>query len=129
MKTKNPVVWFEIYVEDIKRAQKFYEEVLDIKLQHMPIPGSDNQGMEMIAFPMEMDGEGACGALVKMKGFKPGGNSTIVYFGSEDCAMEEKRIVKAGGKVSQSKESLGQHGFMLLASDTEGNTFGVHSQV
>lgn len=128
MKSKNPIVWFEIYVEDIKRAQKFYETVLDIKLQHMPTPGSENEVMEMMAFPMEMDGEGAAGALVKMQGIKAGRNSTIVYFGSDDCAIEEKRIKDAGGKVFQTKESIGEYGFMVLASDTEGNMFGIHSE-
>ena len=128
MKTKNPIVWFEIYVEDIIRAQKFYEEVLNIKLEHMPTPGSENEDMEMFAFPMEMDGEGAAGALVKMPGFKSGGNSTIVYFGSEDCSIEEKRIKEAGGKVLQSKQGIGEYGFMVLATDAEGNMFGVHSE-
>ncbi|MBA3986039.1 MAG: VOC family protein, partial [Flavobacteriales bacterium] len=56
------------------------------------------------------------------------GNSTIVYFRSNDCAIEEGKIETAGGKLLQSKQSLGEHGFMVLASDTEGNMFGVHSQ-
>ena len=128
MKTPNPVVWFEIYVDDLKRAQKFYEKVLDLKLSEMPMTDMDSNGMEMSAFPMEMDGEGAAGALVKMEGIKAGGNSTIVYFGSEDCAKEEGRIKEAGGNVVQSKQSIGDYGFMVLGSDTEGNTFGVHSE-
>ena len=84
--------------------------------------------MQMLAFPMEMEEDGASGALVKMKGFEAGGNSTIVYFRSEDCAKEEKKVVSAGGKVFKSKQSLGEYGFMVLAIDTEGNMFGVHSQ-
>ena len=128
MKMINPVVWFEIYVEDLKRAKKFYETVLDLKLNDMPMPDMDGEEMEMVSFPMEMDGEGASGALVKMEGFKAGGNSTIIYFGSEDCAKEEGKIASAGGKVIQSKQSLGEYGFMVLATDTEGNTFGIHSE-
>ncbi len=61
MNTKNPVVWFEIYVNDLKRAKKFYEQVFDLKLNELPTPdGFDN--IEMIAFPMEMEGDGAAGA-------------------------------------------------------------------
>jgi hypothetical protein len=127
MKTKNPVVWFEIYVNDLKRAKKFYEKVLDLKLSELPTPdGVDN--MEMLAFPMEMEQDGASGTLVKMEGFEAGGNSSIVYFRSDDCSIEEKKIENAGGKVFKSKQSLGEYGFMVLASDTEGNMFGVHSQ-
>ena len=129
MKTINPVVWFEIYVDDLKRAQQFYEKVLDVKLRSHSMPDTDMDEMEMSAFPMEMDGEGAAGALVKMKGMKAGGNSTIVYFGSENCAIEETLINAAGGKILQSKQSIGEYGFIVLGTDTEGNTFGVHSEV
>jgi hypothetical protein len=130
MKIKNPVVWFEIYVNDIEKAKKFYEKVLNTKLSELPmpeLPGGKND-MKMLAFPMEMEGEGAAGALVKMERIKPGGNSTIIYFGSEDCGVEESRIENAGGKVIQSKQSIGEFGFMVLANDSEGNMFGIHSQ-
>lgn len=128
MKVVNPVVWFEIYVDNMERAKKFYEKVLKIQLVEMQTPVEVEDEMNMLAFPMVMDGPGAYGALVKMDGFKAGGNSTIVYFGSEDCADEESRIKDAGGKVVQSKQSLGEYGFMVLASDTEGNMIGLHSQ-
>lgn len=127
MKTENPVGWFEIYVDDMDRARKFYEKVLDIQLSDLPMPIADISEMKMVAFPMEMDAAGASGALVKMEGMSVGGNSTIIYFNSKDCSIEEKRVVEAGGSISQSKESIGDYGFMVLAVDTEGNMFGVHS--
>lgn len=129
MKAKNPVVWFEIYVDDINRAQKFYETVLDIQLYEMPMPGAQSAEMKMLAFPIDsMHDAGAGGTLVKMNGYAAGGNSTIVYFESEDCAVEEGRIEKAGGKIVQSKQSIGEYGAIVLALDSEGNTFGLHSQ-
>jgi predicted enzyme related to lactoylglutathione lyase len=94
----------------------------------MPDMGSDAPEMRMLAFPMQSGGEGAAGALVKMAGFGPGGNSTMVYFDSDDCSIEEGRIEAAGGKVVQPKQSIGEFGFMVLASDSEGNMFGIHSQ-
>lgn len=126
MKKTNPVVWFEIYVENLKKAQKFYEEVLNVELKEMTVP-EGNGSMQMLSFPMEMDGAGASGALVNMQGFKSGGNSTLVYFASEDCSIEESRVERAGGKIIQTKQSLGEHGFMVLAQDPEGNMFGIHS--
>ena len=77
---------------------------------------------------MELQGDGASGALVKMKGFEAGGNGTLVYLRSDDCSIEEGRILKNGGKIVQSKQSLGEFGFMVLAYDTEGNMFGIHSE-
>lgn len=127
MKTSNPVVWFEIYVNDLNRAKNFYEAVLKLELSELPMPDSEEE-MKMLFFPMEMNGDGAAGALVKMEGVVAGGNSTVVYFGSDDCSVEEKRIKDAGGKIIQSKESIGEYGFMVLAQDSEGNMIGVHSQ-
>lgn len=120
----NPVGWFEIYVNDMSRAKKFYETVLNVELQTLP----NTPDIEMLVFPMDMKTVGAGGALAKMKGVEGGGNSVIVYFTSDDCGQEEKRIEKAGGKVSKGKTSIGQYGFIVLATDTEGNMFGVHSE-
>jgi len=124
MKT-NTAVWFEIYVDNMDRAAKFYEEVLSIKLEALPNPTSDE--MVMKTFPGNMEQYGANGALVKMEGVKAGGNSTLIYFGSKDCTTEENRVVKAGGKVFKPKMSIGEFGFISLFFDTEGNMIGVHS--
>lgn len=121
----NVTVWFEIYVDDIERASKFYETVLNVKLETISDP--KDQNMQMKSFPGDMENYGANGALVKMVGVKSGGNSTIVYFGSEDCTTEESRVEKAGGKVFKQKMSIGENGFISLFFDTEGNMIGVHS--
>ncbi|HTQ37563.1 MAG TPA: VOC family protein [Pirellulales bacterium] len=120
----NPIDWFEIYVQDLARAKQFYESVFQVKLQKLdsPIPG-----VELWAFPGEMNIYGACGALVKMEGFNATGNSTIVYFHCEDCAIEEGRVKAAGGKVQRPKFSIGQYGHISLIIDTEGTLVGLHS--
>jgi uncharacterized protein len=120
--TANPVGWFEIYVQDMDRAKRFYETVLEAKLERLSSPE-----VEMWAFPMDMKAAGAAGALVKMSGFPSGGNSTLVYFRSADCATEAGRVAKAGGRIQKDKFSIGEYGFIALAVDTEGNMFGLHS--
>lgn len=122
------VGWFEIYVQDIARAKKFYEEVFHVELTDLADPTESEDEMKMVAFPFSMeDLPGASGALVQMEGYPSGGNSTIVYFSSLDCSVEESRAEAAGGKVVQPKSSIGEHGFMSLCEDTEGNIFGIHS--
>jgi len=123
----NPVVWFEIYVNDMARARKFYETILDIELINMPMETSSDY--EMLVFPSteDMNAPNASGSLVRMNDMKAGGNSTIVYFSCDDCSVEESRVADAGGKVLQSKMTIGEHGFISLCVDTEGNTFGLHS--
>ena len=118
----NPVGWFEIYVQDMNRAKLFYESVFKTQLQKL-----DSPGIEMWAFPMQPDAKGASGSLVRMEGFAPGSNSTIVYFICEDCAVEAKRASTQGGKIFKEKFSIGPHGFIALVTDTEGNMIGLHS--
>lgn len=126
----NPVVHFEIYVEDMTRAKAFYEAVLDVKLEQMPNPIPEME-MDMWFFPMDRDNGMKCygsgGMLVKMDGFTPGGGGTLVYFGCDDCAVQAARSAKSGGSVFQEKMSIGEHGFCSLARDTEGNLIGFHS--
>lgn len=118
----NPVIWFEIHVQDMARARRFYEGVLGVTLER--IGGPD---MEMWAFGMGQGKEGAGGALVRMEGVPSGGNSTLVYFACEDCAVEAARVTACGGQLHKPKMSIGQHGHIALALDTEGNMFGLHS--
>ena len=121
----NPVVWFEIYVQDMARAQKFYESVLGRKLEKLGDP--NDSSIHMMSFPGDMENYGANGALVKLEGAPSGGNSTLIYFGCEDCADEGGRVASGGGRVEREKMSIGEYGFVVLAVDTEGNTFGLHS--
>jgi predicted enzyme related to lactoylglutathione lyase len=123
---RNPVGWFEIYVQDMGRARSFYEAVLGYTLENLtsPVPG-----MEMWAFPGGPDRPGACGALVSMPGKDPGAGGTIVYFSCHDCGVEEARVPVAGGRVHLPKMPIGQYGFISLVVDPEGNMFGLHSMV
>ncbi len=121
---RNPVGWFEIYVQEMERARKFYETVLGVGLTTLESP---TPGIEMQAFPMNPEGGGASGALAKMDGCPSGGMGTLVYFSCFDCAVEASRVEGAGGKVFKPKMSIGQYGYIALVTDTEGNMIGLHS--
>ena len=118
----NPVGWFEIYVQDMERAKAFYESVFAGKLQKIESPG-----LEMWAFPMQENGFGVAGALVKMPGCPSGGNSTLVYFICDDCAIEARKAKENGGKIFKEKFEIGKYGFIALVNDSEGNMIGLHS--
>jgi uncharacterized protein len=123
----NPVGWFEIYVQDMPRAKAFYEAVFQGVLDELKNPDPEGTpDMEMWAFPMAMEGSGAGGALVRMAGV-PSGGSTLIYFSCDDCAVEAARAASHGGKIFKEKMSIGQHGFIALVEDTEGNLIGLHS--
>ncbi|WP_417444167.1 VOC family protein [Joostella sp.] len=125
MKDFNPVVWFEIYVNDIDRAAKFYENVFQITMQNISDP--TNNSVEMKSFPSDMESYGAAGALVKMESTKPSTNGSLVYFGCEDCKVLENRATENGAEIIQAKMGIGEHGFVSIVKDTEGNSIGFHS--
>jgi len=119
--SRNSVGWFEIYVDDMERARKFYEAVFEVKLEKLPID------IEMFTFPMDQDAPGSSGSLVHMPGFPAGNNSVLIYFSCEDCSVQESRIEGAGGRIEKPKFSIGPYGFISLVYDTEGNMIGLHS--
>jgi len=123
---RNPVGWFEIYVQDMERAKAFYQTVFKVTLNPLPSPDSD---MEMWVFPGmgEMDRPGCNGTLCKMKGKDSGTGGTLIYFSCDDCAEEAARAQAAGGRVQMEKMPIGEYGHIALIVDPDGNTIGLHS--
>jgi uncharacterized protein len=119
------VGWFDIYVEDMARAQAFYETVLDTKLSPMGDPNDPTA--QMRAFGDDFLSHGAGGALVKLEYTRPGPGGSMVYFSCDDCAVEEGRVSAAGGSIVRPKFSIGEHGSVSIVTDTEGNMIGLHS--
>lgn len=123
----NPVIWFEIYVQDMARAKAFYETLLQRTLEKLSTPDSLEAGIEMWAFPMDSTASGASGALAKMEGCGSGGGGTLVYFGCDDCAVDAQRAAEAGGSLFRAKMPIAEYGHIALVHDTEGNLIGLHS--
>ncbi len=122
---QNAVGWFDIYVNDMDRAETFYGEVLQREFEMISDP--TDTSVIMKGFVTDMDSYGAGGALVKREGAGPVTGGTIVYFGVEDCAVEESRVEGLGGKVISPKVPIGEYGFVSVCMDTEGNIFGLSS--
>lgn len=124
MSKMNAVGWFDIYVDDLDRATRFYQAVLDAALAPMGDPTGETS---MMSFPADMSAYGAAGALTKSDHARPGAGGTTVYFSVEDCATEQGRVEAAGGRVIRPKFSIGEFGWVALCQDTEGNVFGLNS--
>jgi uncharacterized protein len=123
MSSANPVGWFDLHVSDFERAKKFYETVFMVQLQDLPI----EWGRQAL-FPFSPEKPNISGALVENTAMKPNSNSTVIYFETEDCLSEEKRIEQAGGKIVQPKTNIGEFGYISIFIDSEGNTVGLHSR-
>jgi len=121
---QNPVNWFEIYVDDIDRAQAFYEGLLGITLSPSPMSGPE---MDMRMFPAEMGAPGATGALIRHPMRQPSGQGSLVYFSVEDCGQTTNWATGQGALVFVEKQSIGEYGFIAIIGDSEGNSIGLHS--
>lgn len=121
---KNAINWFELYVTDFARAKKFYETALQTTLQD-----SQMESCQMGVFPCDHT-TGVGGAITKMDGMSPGAGGTMVYLNVEgDLDGVLKRAATSGGAVIKPRMAIGEHGFIGIIKDTEGNVVGLHSMV
>jgi predicted enzyme related to lactoylglutathione lyase len=118
----NPANWFEIPVNDLTRAQKFYEKVFGFSF--MPLTMGD---AEMAMFPMNQGASGASGALIKTEGYVPSHAGSVVYLAVQDIEGTLGRVQQHGGKTIVPKMSIGEFGFIGQFEDSEGNRVAVHS--
>lgn len=123
---KNPAHWFTIYVRDLARAKAFYEAVFQIPLEDLPVEGTEAR---YATFPGDNSAPGCRGMLCHnpQQPFIPG-NSVLLYFGCDDCAIEAARAAQHGGKVLTGKTAIGNdYGFDAVIEDSEGNRIGLYS--
>jgi len=120
----NPVGWFEIPVLDLGRAKAFYEAVLGYTLDI-----HEMNEATMAWFPMTPEAKGAAGALVLEEHYKPSRDGVLVYFTAPDLAGTLAKVEDAGGEVVVPKKSIGEHGWVGIIHDTEGNKVALHSRV
>jgi predicted enzyme related to lactoylglutathione lyase len=114
--------WIEIPVTDMKRARKFYAELLGVVLNEMPMGGN-----EYALF--ELKDRFNTGCLVKGDGYVPSMQGVVVYLnGGDDLSSMLARVEKGGGKVLLKKTFLSKEaGHIAYFVDTEGNKVGLHS--
>ncbi len=124
---KNVVGWFEIPVENMDRAIKFYESVFDLKLSRNTMGPLD-----MAWFPWVENAVGSPGSLVCNKEFyKPSEDGVLIYLTAQsgDLANELARAEEAGGKILIPKRLIAEDiGYMGLFVDSEGNRIALHSR-
>ena len=63
---------FEIPATDISRATRFYENILNLKIEKMEIPG-----MEMGILPYE--DQAVTGVIIKGEGYEPSSKGVTIY--------------------------------------------------
>jgi uncharacterized protein len=118
----NPVGWFEIPVLDMQRAKHFYHYLFAVEFEMVEMAAD-----VMAMFPFDHTMARCSGALVQGPDYEPASTGTMVYFECGDVAAVQEKVSHAGGTLLLAKTSIGQHGFISLFLDSEGNKVGMHS--
>ena len=117
------VIHFEIPVEDMSRAHKFYQKVFGWQIKSVPevnytlvytTPVDDKQ--------MHLNKGAINGGMLQRQGVI---KSPIITINVEDIDQSLKNLEKAGGKIVMPKSKVGDIGLSAYFQDTEGNVLGV----
>jgi|LSQX01.1.fsa_nt_gb predicted enzyme related to lactoylglutathione lyase len=115
------VAGFEIPVDDMKRAQKFYADAFGWRV--VATPGMEEEGGMLVTGEMDEDsrptGVGYINGALSPREEPDAGVQLGVEVASMDAAV--KRIEAAGGEVVVPKVDMGGYGWYARFRDTEGN--------
>lgn len=120
IKKSNPVVYFEIPVNNIDRAIKFYKTVFNFDFDKEII---DNN--EMALFPFVEENSGISGALAKGEIYKPTKDGVVIYFKTQNIDETLKLATSNGGQILYPKTD-NRIGFVAEFEDTEGNRIALY---
>jgi predicted enzyme related to lactoylglutathione lyase len=122
---KNAVSWFEIPVNDLSNAEKFYETIFNIRMIPLDMPQ-----IKMRMFPIE-DSAGIGGAICQRGEFYEPSTKCgpLIYLnGNPDVQNILDKVETAGGKIIIPKTKISdEHGYMAVFLDNEGNRLALHS--
>ncbi|MDQ0185247.1 VOC family protein [Cytobacillus sp. FSL R5-0569] len=121
------LVHFEIHVDDMDRARKFYGEVFGWTFEDW----SEFAGMPYFgAVTGGEDEPGINGALMQRQSPPPESNQPLNGYactiGVENYHEIEGKILNNGGVVALPKYALPGMAWQGYYKDTEGNIFGIH---
>lgn len=118
----NKVVHFEIPADDLKRAQNFYKEVFDWKINHL----------QEMNYTILHTGPTDKENMPEESGFINGGMSERKYLKNlvitidvEDIDEAVKKIEEHGGELIQGKMEIPDMGWTAYFKDSEGNLVGL----
>ena len=121
---RSSINWFEIPTKDMDRAVAFYEKTLGLALKR-----ELSDQMPMAIFPIEDMAQGTTGCIVAGGPAQPGASGTVIYLEAPDGVTAcLKRAKAAGGAEAVPHTAIGEHGFIAVVRDLDGNLVGLHSQ-
>jgi uncharacterized protein len=120
-KKSNPVVYFEIPVNDMDRAIKFYKTVFNVEFAKEIIDKN-----EMALFPFADENSGISGALAKGEIYKPTKDGVVIYFHTENIDQTLQLAAANGAPILYPKTDNGI-GLVAELEDSEGNRIALYA--
>ena len=126
MKMDNTIVHFEIPADNIEELSKFYSSLFNWKIIHSPVEGMDYWVIHTV--PTDENGmlqrPGVNGGMFprapEQKGINP-----VNYITVENIDEHIEKVTELGGKILMPKQQVPTVGYIALATDPEGNQFGL----
>jgi predicted enzyme related to lactoylglutathione lyase len=121
MTKTNPVIYFEIPVNDLNRAENFYRNVFGFSFEREII-----DHYEMTLFPFEDTRSGISGALAKGDVYKPSKEGVIIYFRTANIDHTLQKVLAQNGTILYPKTINENYGFIVAEfQDSEGNRIAI----
>ena len=121
---------FDIPVDDMGRAKRFYEEVFGWEIS--PVPGSGGNFHAATTVPVDEEGEpkvlGGINGGFFQRGTR-GLEGTFIEINVPSVDEYLRRIESAGGKIVKPKGPILDIAFFALVKDTEGNIIGLWEDI
>ncbi len=115
----NRVVWVDIPVADLDRANRFYAAVLGVAIHPQEFGGMKFSVID------HQDGNGGC---LVLKPEDVSATGTLMYLNANGRIRDAAaKVASHGGKVLEAVHSIGPHGFRAVILDSEGNRLALHS--
>ena len=126
----NRVYTFDLPVDHMERAKKFYEEVFGWEIA--PIPGSGGNYHSAITVPSDENGEPKIPGGINGGFYQRGTHGltgTFIEINVPSIDKYLKKVEEAGGKTVLPRGSISNLGFFAVVKDTEGNIIGLWEDV
>ena len=121
---------FDIPVDDMGRAKRFYEKVFGWEIA--VVPGSGGNFHAATTVPVDEEGEPKVAGGINGGFFQRGTHGlegTFVEINVPSVDEYLKRIESAGGKIVKPKGPILDIAFFALVKDTEGNIIGLWEDI
>jgi uncharacterized protein len=116
------IVHFEVPIDDLERAKKFYTELFGWKIEKAPGPIE----FWMISITPDDENSNTTGEIGGHMMKRQDSQQRIGnYVGVASIEDYTSKIEKLGGKVLVPKMTIPGNGYLAVCMDTEGNTFSL----